>query len=106
MKIAGAGNAAAKRDHFGIDERDDVGEPGREIGGEVLPSRERVRVARLRGFADFLRTELVAIEIQQRLRGKDGATANACRIKPVPEACASKQPIFPQPQMKPSVGRI
>ena len=26
------------------------------------------------------------------LRGNEGATANACRIKPVPEACASKQP--------------
>ena len=40
------------------------------------------------------------------LRGNDGASRSAWRIRPVPDAWASKQPTLPQPQMKPPSGRI
>src|SRR5580692_11493385 len=48
-------NAAAKRNFFGIHEGDDVGEPDREIGNEVVPCRQSVFIARLRRFTNFFR---------------------------------------------------
>src|SRR5581483_8524448 len=69
-EVAGRRNAASQRDGLRIDECDDVGQTNREICGKVLPRRQCMLIARLGRLANFLRTQFVARDVEQRTARK------------------------------------
>src|SRR5579883_821673 len=71
-EVARRTHAAAQRNALGIDDRDHVREPEREIRRKPLPSGQRMCVARLRGAAYRFRAELFFVLVEQRAAGKRG----------------------------------